>query len=76
MFIEGAQGREYWEGRFIGGHLWRPATTGDHLCSPTVPSRLTVEAVDGAVARDIVFSGLLYYRYKFTIHVHFFSSSF
>ena len=52
------------------------ATRRDRLCSPTVPSRLGIKAVDGAVAHDIVFTGLLDHRYKFSIHVHLFSSSF
>lgn len=45
-------------------------------CSPTAPSGLGAKAVDGAVARGGVFTGLLRYRYKFTTHVHLFSSSF
>lgn len=76
MFIVGTQRFAHPERWFIGGCLWRPATRRDHLCSPTVPSRLGIKAVDGAVAHDIVFTGLLYYRYKFTILVHLFSSSF
>lgn len=52
---------------------WKPTTTGDYYpCSPAVPSRLVAEAVDGAVALDSIFSGLLYCRYKFTICIYFF----
>lgn len=59
MFTVGTQGYEHWKVKFIGSYLWRPTTPGDHLCSPTVHSGLEVAAVDGVVAHDIVFSGLL-----------------
>ena len=76
MFTVGTQRFARPGRRSVGGCLWRPATRRDRLCSPTAPSRLGIRAVDGAVARDSVFTGLLSHRYKSTIHVHLFSSSF
>ena len=72
-----------WEHR--GLHTWRggllEAAFGDQLPGGitfvlTVPSRLGIKAVDGAVAHAIVHMPFLYYRHKFTIHVHLFPSNF
>lgn len=65
MFIGGTRGCEYQQVKFIGGHLWIPAATGDYFCSPRVPSRLGFGATNGAVTHDSVVSGFLFCRYKF-----------
>lgn len=65
-------GLGYQEVRFISGNLGNQLPRDYYPCSPAVPSRLVAEAVDGAVALDSIFSGVLYCRYKFTICVYLF----
>lgn len=63
MFTVRTQGLGYQEVKLISGHLGNQLPQGNYYpCSPAVSSRLVAEAVDGAVALDSIFSGLLYCR--------------